>query len=51
MEESQRGLLSLTDDEVTELARPALAIEEHYGRPMDIEWGRDGGAPRCSGTG
>ena len=38
----QRGLLSLTDDEVTELARQALAIEEHYGRPMDIEWGRDG---------
>ena len=43
VEESQRGLLSLTDDEVTELARQALAIEEHYGRPMDIEWGRDGG--------
>jgi pyruvate, water dikinase len=42
VEESQRGLLSLTDDEVTELARQALAIEEHYGRPMDIEWGRDG---------
>ncbi|GAA3610774.1 phosphoenolpyruvate synthase [Microlunatus ginsengisoli] len=38
----QRGLLSLTDDEVTELARHALAIEAHYGRPMDIEWGKDG---------
>jgi pyruvate,water dikinase len=38
--DSQR--LSLTDDEVTELARHALVIEEHYGRPMDIEWGRDG---------
>src|SRR6478672_11378086 len=38
----QRGLLSLTDEEVTELARQALTIEEHYGRPMDIEWGRDG---------
>ena len=40
--EADRGLLSLTDAEVTELARHALAIEEHYGRPMDIEWGRDG---------
>ncbi|WP_435743779.1 phosphoenolpyruvate synthase [Nocardioides sp. SYSU DS0663] len=35
-------LLSLTDDEVHELARHALTIEEHYGRPMDIEWGKDG---------
>jgi pyruvate, water dikinase len=35
-------LLSLTDAEVEELARHALTIEEHYGRPMDIEWGRDG---------
>ncbi len=34
--------LSLSDAEVTELARHALVIEEHYGRPMDIEWGRDG---------
>jgi len=34
--------LSLTDDEVTELAEQALKIEEHYGRPMDIEWGKDG---------
>ncbi|WP_370287819.1 phosphoenolpyruvate synthase [Nocardioides sp.] len=34
--------LSLSDDEVHELARHALVIEEHYGRPMDIEWGRDG---------
>ncbi|KRE63612.1 phosphoenolpyruvate synthase [Nostocoides sp. Soil756] len=39
--EDQRRL-SLTDEEVTELARTALRIEEHYGRPMDIEWGRDG---------
>lgn len=35
-------LLSLSDAEVEELARHALTIEEHYGRPMDIEWGRDG---------
>jgi pyruvate,water dikinase len=40
--ESDRGLLSLTDAEVTELARQAVAIEDHYGRPMDIEWGKDG---------
>jgi pyruvate,water dikinase len=34
--------LSLSDADVTELARHALTIEEHYGRPMDIEWGKDG---------
>ena len=32
----------ITDDEVLELARYAVAIEQHYGRPMDIEWGKDG---------
>ena len=37
-----RPTLSITDAEVTELARHALAIEDHYGRPMDIEWGKDG---------
>ena len=37
-----RAQFSLTDAEVEELARIALTIEEHYGRPMDIEWGRDG---------
>ena len=42
VDEAERGRLSLTDAEVTELARHALTIEEHYGRPMDIEWGRDG---------
>jgi pyruvate,water dikinase len=40
--ERDRGLLSLNDDDVTELAEHALAIEAHYGRPMDIEWGKDG---------
>src|SRR5829696_8757764 len=40
--EPDRRLLSLTDTEVTELARQALTIEAHYGRPMDIEWGKDG---------
>jgi pyruvate,water dikinase len=34
-------LLAL-DDDVAELARYALVIEQHYGRPMDIEWGKDG---------
>ncbi|MFP5347629.1 MAG: phosphoenolpyruvate synthase [Actinomycetes bacterium] len=42
VDEADRARLSLTDDEVTELARHALKIEEHYGRPMDIEWGKDG---------
>lgn len=39
---AERPRFSLTDDEVTELARYAVSIEEHYGRPMDIEWGKDG---------
>ncbi len=38
----QRNRYSLTDPEVEELARYALVIERHYGRPMDIEWGKDG---------
>jgi pyruvate,water dikinase len=38
----QRNRYSLTDADVTELARYALIIEQHYGRPMDIEWGKDG---------
>ena len=33
---------SITDAEAQELARYAVTIEKHYGRPMDIEWGRDG---------
>ncbi|MCY7288997.1 MAG: phosphoenolpyruvate synthase, partial [Cryobacterium sp.] len=37
-----RNLFSITDDDVEELARHALLIEAHYGRPMDIEWGKDG---------
>jgi pyruvate,water dikinase len=39
---AERRRFSLTDEDVLELARTALRIEEHYGRPMDIEWGRDG---------
>ena len=38
----QRNRYSLTDAEVCELARYALIIEKHYGRAMDIEWGKDG---------
>ncbi len=40
--EAERRRFSISDAEVEELARYALAIEEHYKRPMDIEWGRDG---------
>jgi pyruvate,water dikinase len=38
----QRNRYSLSDADVIELARHALVIERHYGRPMDIEWGKDG---------
>ncbi len=38
----QRIRFSITDAEVEALARAAVTIEKHYGRPMDIEWGRDG---------
>ncbi len=38
----QRNRFSLTDADVTELARYALVIEQHYGCAMDIEWGKDG---------
>ncbi len=38
----QRNRYALNDADVTELARYALIIEKHYGRPMDIEWGKDG---------
>jgi pyruvate, water dikinase len=38
----QRNRYSLTDADVLQLARYAVVIEQHYGRPMDIEWGKDG---------
>jgi len=38
----ERAKFSITDDEVLQLARYAMLIEDHYGRPMDIEWARDG---------
>ncbi|MFN3984309.1 MAG: phosphoenolpyruvate synthase [Rhodocyclaceae bacterium] len=40
--EAERNRFSLTDEDVLELARYAVIIEQHYGRPMDIEWGKDG---------
>ena len=40
--EDERNRFSITDVEVEELARHAISIEKHYGRAMDIEWGRDG---------
>ncbi len=42
VDEAERGRFSLTDAQVTELARHAVTIEQHYGRPMDVEWGLDG---------
>jgi pyruvate,water dikinase len=40
--EEDRQRFCMTDAQVEELARQALIIEEHYGRPMDVEWARDG---------
>jgi len=40
--DAERHRFSLSDADVLELARYAVTIEQHYGRPMDIEWGKDG---------
>ena len=40
--ESERRKFALNDDEIVQLAKYARIIEKHYGRPMDIEWGKDG---------
>jgi pyruvate,water dikinase len=42
VESALRRKWSLTEADVLELARMALAVEEHYGRPMDVEWAKDG---------
>src|SRR5690554_645480 len=42
VDEERRLQFSLTDEEIEFLARQAMIIEKHYGRPMDIEWGKDG---------
>ncbi|WP_150538607.1 phosphoenolpyruvate synthase [Actinobacillus vicugnae] len=39
---AERRQFAITDAEITELAKYAVIIEQHYGQPMDIEWGRDG---------
>ena len=40
--EADRIKYALNDADVLELAKYAVIIEKHYGRPMDIEWGKDG---------
>ncbi|MCH9690148.1 MAG: phosphoenolpyruvate synthase [Gammaproteobacteria bacterium] len=42
VESARQLVFSLTTDDVEYLARQAVIIEAHYGRPMDIEWGKDG---------
>ena len=42
VDRAERSRFCLSDAEVTELAKQALIIEKHYGRPMDIEWAKDG---------
>ena len=39
---SEQLRFSLSDEDVSSLAEMAVTIEAHYGRPMDIEWGKDG---------
>ena len=42
VDQADRDRFCLNDSDVIELARYAVAIERHYGRPMDIEWAKDG---------
>jgi|LGVF01.2.fsa_nt_gb pyruvate,water dikinase len=42
VESTEQNKFSLTDDEVTAVAEMGLKIEKHYGKPMDIEWAKDG---------
>ncbi len=42
VDQAERMRFCLTDEEVTNLAKQAMTIEKHYGRPMDIEWAKDG---------
>jgi len=42
VDEADSHRFCLSDEDVIELAKQAVTIEEHYGRPMDIEWGKDG---------
>lgn len=43
VDEARRNQFCLSDTQVEQLAKMALTIEQHYGRPMDIEWALDGG--------
>lgn len=42
VDKADRFKFSITDEDINELTRQALIIEKHYGRPMDIEWAKDG---------
>ncbi len=42
VDDAEKLTFSLNEKDIVELARAAVTIEEHYGRPMDIEWGKDG---------
>jgi pyruvate,water dikinase len=42
VDESDSLKFCISDEDIIELARIAVTIEKHYGRPMDIEWGKDG---------
>jgi pyruvate,water dikinase len=42
VDEADSHRFSLSEEEIIELARMAVTIEDHYQRPMDIEWGKDG---------
>jgi pyruvate,water dikinase len=42
VDEIERNLFSIDDADITALAKIAVTIERHYGRPMDIEWAKDG---------
>ncbi len=42
VDKQERNLFSITDEDITELAKMAVTIEKHYQRPMDVEWAKDG---------
>lgn len=42
VDKEDRFRFSITDEDINELTEQALTIEKHYGRPMDIEWAKDG---------
>ena len=42
VEQADQNRFCLSDDDLIQLSKQAITIEQHYGRPMDIEWGKDG---------